>query len=124
MNIIEVGLMENDFTKINVFLRLFREVLLSQNDSYVSKFDAIMRKFMAIVAQNLDYFKFTEMVFDFVFVIIGTIPKVKQWFYKNPKQWNCMIEWLKENKYPPTQIGAGSVRLLKNKPGVAEKNIH
>lgn len=77
MNIVEVGLMENDYTKINVFLRLFYEVLISENDTFVNRFDPIMKKFMYIVSQNLDYFKFTEVIFDFVFIIIGKIPKVK-----------------------------------------------
>ena len=43
-----------------------------------------MNNFMAIIGKNKGFFKWMEVVFEFIFRIVSRNRGVRDWFYANP----------------------------------------
>lgn len=98
---VEAGLNDYDFDQVRPFLCMLQRMLEIQHKEFKSKRSHFLQKFLEIVHHNQAFFKWMEVVIEFIFKIVGRIQAVREWFYKNPKQWSFLVEWINNHTRPP-----------------------
>ncbi len=52
---------------------------------------------MDVIKSNLIYYKWMEVVIEFIFKIICKYPSIKEWFYKQQVEWKFLVDWMTQN---------------------------
>ena len=112
---VDVGLTENDYEALRPFLFLLEVLLETKHEAFTSRRAAWLARFLDIVKSNGRFYKWTEVVYEFIFKIVGRNAFVREWFYSNPDTWNHLVQWVGNNPRAPhpAQPTATGVRLFK-----------
>ena len=57
-----------------------------------------LKAFLETAKQNVNYFKFTDVIQEYIFKLTSINAEVRQWFYAKKKSWDWLIAWNKEFK--------------------------
>lgn len=112
------GVNESDYDTVRPFLVLFEALMENQSKEFAIKKDAWLKQFLMTVQKNSDYFRFMEVIFEFIFKITSRSQGVKEWFYSNPEQWQFLYQWLLANQKPPHPSSINGPRLFKEQRSI------
>lgn len=105
LGVISNGLTDGDYDEIRPYLILLQFALSHPGSANPEqRFEALIQTFLEIVKQNQIFYKFMEVVIEFVFKIVSKIAPVKQWFAANKQAWAYLALWSQDAKFP---IGYG-----------------
>jgi hypothetical protein len=65
------------------------------------------------VKLNISYYKWMEVIFEFIFKIVGKYLHVREWFYANEASWKFLIDWVGSNQRQPGGAPSPGVYLFK-----------
>jgi len=87
--------------------------------------EVILQNFIDNAKNNAMYFRFTESILDFVFKLNARNENVRAWFQAKKKNWEWMVEWVKEFKLPPSPLTQGqNIRLFKKRGNGGYMQMH
>ena len=76
----------------------------------------VLTNFLETARNNSSYFKYMEMIIEFVFKITSRFEHIRNWFYTNKQHWVWLIDWIKEFKYAPNPMAQNvNIRLFKRR---------
>lgn len=84
---VEAGLNEHDYDGIRPFLCLFEVLLETNGEQFTSRRAGWLARFLEAVKANFGYFKWMEVIFEFIFKITSRNAAVRAWFYDNQSTW-------------------------------------
>lgn len=118
----EAGLIDQDFDCLRPFLCLFEALIDGSCPNFNGRVPAYLQRFVDTVKLNISYYKWMEVIFEFIFKIVGKYQHVREWFYANEASWKFLIDWVGSNQRHPGGAQNQGVYLFKqqsrnNMPG-------
>lgn len=106
-NVITSGLKENDYDKIRPFLILFQHFIeacqADPKNIYSQSVGEFLVHFFRVVDDQSRYYQWMEVVIDWVIKVTFRVPLMANWMIENNESWLFLIDWLKQNPFPPMQ---------------------
>lgn len=95
LNVVVAGLNENDYDGLKPFFTLFYHILLTsaKADKTELRFERAMNILMETMENNQQYYKFMEVVYEYLFKLAAALPQVAEWLKTNRDRFKWLILW-------------------------------
>lgn len=118
LNVVIVGLNENDHDAIKQYLTLHYHIVLTAHkaDREEQRFERAMKAIIEVMENNQHFYKFTEAMYEYIFKLSAAVPKVTEWFKANQASLAWLSDWSQQVQFPiGSQVDVNAVRLYKKR---------
>jgi len=105
---------------------LFEVLLETDHQHFIAKRAGWLERFIGIMVKNSGAYLWTEVVFEFLFKVMGRNQFVREWFYNNAAKWQQIRDWTREYTHAPQpgHTGTNGVRLYKGRANVSQYGMN
>jgi len=92
LNVMIMGLQESDYLNVKPYLALVQYLLKNPGGTPgENRFDHVITTFLESVQNNQQFYKFMEVMYEFIFKVTSAYPHVLLWFTQNPDKWRFLV---------------------------------
>lgn len=116
LNVFIAGMNDNDHDGLKPFLSLIYYILYSVGDKTDMRFEKTLKVLIDVAESNQQFYKWMEVVYEFIFKLSAAIPRVSEWFKFNAVGLNWLLDWANQVIYPQgSALDQNGCRLYKKR---------